>query len=381
MSNIAFSGGLIGPNHSHSEFLHTPSGTFIGPKGPDLSSRLPQEIVYKIDQDSCVTLKVFRRLNKPSDRSASLLLFRIISIDVGSHWGANELLSPKLLKLCHSKHRLAVRMIHFRSRTPLGLERWNKQSTVASLGYLYSQFVSLRALAVENVGCDRAGDAFFPAIQKCIIASQLPRLNALSSKNGDLIPLLTNDNQAIVARVMGSLQFVHLNLNGALVSEDRTLEALKYAQNLEALHIIGSRILRQRSISHIHSKAPLRQVFLTVVNVPASFLCGLRTFRDSLEELDMANVTLTKGTWEEVVKELLACPLLVDCPRGLSSCFICPGPDENYRRRANVVLHARLLIHSESNRTRLGHEQKRLGFYLERETPELIDYRFRHHSA
>jgi hypothetical protein len=46
-----------------------------------------------------------------------------------------------------------------------------------------------------------------------------------------------------------------------------------------------------------------------------------------------------------------------------------------------VVLHARLLIHSETNRTRLGHEQKRLGFYLERETPELSDYRFRQHSA
>ncbi|KAL2783754.1 hypothetical protein BJX66DRAFT_317911 [Aspergillus keveii] len=94
MSNSAFSGGLIVPSHSHSDFLHTPSGTAIGPKGPDLISRLPLEIVDKIvieaierqiDQDSCVTLKAFRRLNKPLNRSASLLLFRVISIDVGSH--------------------------------------------------------------------------------------------------------------------------------------------------------------------------------------------------------------------------------------------------------------------------------------------------------
>ncbi|KAL2831366.1 hypothetical protein BJY01DRAFT_254265 [Aspergillus pseudoustus] len=298
----------------------------LGSPNPGGIATLPQELVDKITfeaidgdigSETCKTLKCLRQITRTFNRIASPLLFRYVRADIGWDNDKRAWVAPKLAALSVTDHRFAVRMLEFRGHT-LGPNPSTGRRTYTfkpDLAKTLAQFPGLRVVQVDNWNCrrrpKRAGPGFLRGIGKAVLASAPPALEALSFKYADIFDFGARDVLFAVARLVGSMRFLHLNLPDEPY-RGRILQALPYASKLEGLQIIDQEVPEGEYISRIlHPSAPLRRLYLSHMCASGSFLCGIQAFRDTLEEVHLAYITLREDSWAEVVEELLHCPVLV----------------------------------------------------------------------
>lgn len=331
------------------------------------------QVVYQaidgfLHKDEKRALRQLMKVNKRFYNSCTRLVYKTAMLNLGS---VDPYIPDSFQQLSKSEHRQFVQHVDIFST---GSSRWlnyaAKMQAVRDIPAVLGRFPALKSLHVDL-------EIIAPPLHQ-LFGPQPPdhadRVGLLDQRLGRDLDLYPNNIQTLclyhginiyrrspdhirsLDRIMPSLR--HFKCDGGSLSidsqEEQVFEALRYAKKLETLSLVGILGDSFKCIRQLPLDTPLRRLDINETMLPASDLLAIANFAPSLEVLEIHQVWLASGTWEEVLNSLCGARNLT-LFRGQMLVYLCdtfPGPLRNIF--SDDLARKRLKKRVSLNRERLG---------------------------
>ncbi|GKZ19728.1 hypothetical protein AbraIFM66951_009798 [Aspergillus brasiliensis] len=303
---------------------------------PQPSTQLPLEIQERIVEYATASskyhgkrhLRTLRQVSRSFCAAASGALFSTCTVFIRDSNNNNNPFAD-LDMLHHGSIAPYIRTLiiecrppwdHFLTHPDINLQQW-----INLLSISLPRLVRLRRLEYQTMNDGTPDQENFsrhlanllvqcldvnppPSLQEIDFQHHYPQIH--DSDDDFLYPATTEYIPRPVMARLRHMQLSYTSSTSSLFEREPTsiFSLLRHAGHLISVEISGQmdgrRMTTKSCRSLVHPDAPLRSFALENVSVSAARLCGLRHFKQTLRHVSFRNVSLTAGTWEDVLCEL-----------------------------------------------------------------------------